>query len=230
MTEREQLQEYHEWRNNCLKRGYFFETERTDVINYLIEKNNFVNYLEIGVCDGDNIKRIKAKHIDGVDPGIEGQVAAETNYQITSDSFFELIKGHDIKYDVVFVDGLHHCEQVYKDIINSLNHTVENGYIVCHDMNPRWELSTRRKPSGTCWNGDTWKAWAKLKSERADLKMEVVDTDHGVGIISRGSQQTIDLPDEAFNLQYSFLEDNRNELLELITVGAFYEKYSNVLH
>lgn len=230
MTEQQQLLEYNEWRSTCIKRGYFFKTERTDLINFLIETYKLVNYLEIGVCDGNNIKRIKAKHIDGVDPGVEGHMVPETNYPITSDEFFKLIQDTDIKYDIIFIDGLHHCEQVYTDVINSLKHIQPYGFILCHDMNPKWELSTRRIPSGTCWNGDTWKAWAKLRSERNDLNMKVVNTDHGVGIITHGKQKTINLPTDAFDLKYSYLEDNRTNLLQLISVNDFYEQYRNILH
>ena len=118
------IQELEAQRNlNC-------EIKRYDLINYLIEKNKFLNYLEIGVFHGDNIRLIKALHKDGVDPGHEGIVAPEVTYPMTSDDFFELIKGHDIKYDIIFIDGLHHKEQVDKDIKNSLNHLVPNGYIL----------------------------------------------------------------------------------------------------
>jgi hypothetical protein len=98
------------------------EIQRYHVINYLIEKYKLVNYLEIGVFKGENIKEIKAAHKDGVDPGSEGYVIPEVNYPMTSDAFFELIKGHDIKYDIIFIDGLHHADQVEKDIKNALNH------------------------------------------------------------------------------------------------------------
>jgi len=220
-TEKQQIQEYTNWKQKCLTRGYFFEVERTDIINALIKKNEYINYLEIGVHDGNNIKRINAAHIDGVDPGIEGHDVPETNYKITSDRFFSAINGHNIKYDIIFIDGLHLDYQVYKDIINSLNHITSNGTIVCHDMNPKWELSTGTKPDGVCWNGSCWKAWVKLRSEKDNLKMYVVDTDHGVGIIQAGNQNIITLPKKAFDLDFEYLENNRNEILNLISIKTF---------
>jgi len=36
------------------------EIKRFDIINYLIEKYKLVNYLEIGVFQGENIRKIKA--------------------------------------------------------------------------------------------------------------------------------------------------------------------------
>ena len=109
---------------------------RSEIINHFITKYNFVNYLEIGVFNGDCITKVIAQHKDGVDPGAEGVVHPEVNYPITSDEFFELIKDHDVKYDIVFIDGLHHSDQVIKDINNSLKHTIDDGIIVMHDCNP----------------------------------------------------------------------------------------------
>jgi hypothetical protein len=98
------------------------EVKRFDIINYLIEKYKLINYLEIGVFKGENIREVKALHKDGVDPGSEGYTPPEVNYPMTSDDFFDVLKGHDeIKYDIIFIDGLHHADQVEKDIKNSLN-------------------------------------------------------------------------------------------------------------
>ena len=33
------------------------------------------------------------------------------------------------------------------------------------------------------WNGDVWKAYVRVRNERKDVEMCVVDTDTGVGII-----------------------------------------------
>ena len=99
---------------------------RFDIINHFIKKYNFKNYLEIGVFNGECIEAIDIFHKDGVDPGVEGVVHPKVNYPITSDEFFELIKDEDIKYDIVFIDGLHHSDQVIKDITNSLKHSMDN--------------------------------------------------------------------------------------------------------
>ena len=71
------------------------EIKRFDILNHLIEKYKLVNYLEIGVFQGENIRKVKAPYKNGVDPGIEGYVVPEVDYPMTSDEFFDLIKGHD---------------------------------------------------------------------------------------------------------------------------------------
>lgn len=43
------------------------------------------------------------------------------------------------KFDLVFIDGLHHSDQVLKDINNSLSFLEPNGVIMCHDILPSSE-------------------------------------------------------------------------------------------
>jgi len=224
-TEAQQRQEYLKWKQLCSIRGWHWKLYRHDIINHFIRINNYVNYLEIGVHNGECIRKIIALHKDGVDPGIETELPPEVNYPITSDEFFKLINGHDIKYDIIFIDGLHHDYQVYADIKNSLNHLTDRGTIICHDMNPLWEIVQRKERVVGAWNGDCWKAWVKLRSELSNITMDVVDTDNGVGIIQFGSQKTISLDTDAFNLSYEYLESNRDYLLNLISIDDFYKKY-----
>jgi hypothetical protein len=160
------------------------EIKRYDIINYLIDKYKLINYLEIGVFQGENIRKIKAIHKDGVDPGAEGYVVPEVNYPMTSDDFFKLIKGHDdIKYDIIFIDGLHHADQVEKDIQNSLNHLTHNGFIVMHDCNPVSYEAQLIPRETIAWKGDTWKAFVDFKENNPTYTCCVVDTDFGVGVI-----------------------------------------------
>jgi hypothetical protein len=193
--------------------------KRYDIINYLIEKYKLVNYLEIGVFQGENIRKIKAPHKDGVDPGNEGYVVSEVNYPMTSDDFFELIKDHeDIKYDIIFIDGLHHADQVEKDIKNSLKHLVLNGFIVMHDCNPV-SYETQIVPRETiAWTGNVWKAFVEFKMNNPTYECCVIDTDFGVGIIKNiGTDcKIIDRIDD-----WNYFDTNRKELLNLISWEEF---------
>lgn len=197
--------------------------KRYDIINYLIDKYKFINYLEIGVFRGENIREIKALHKDGVDPGVEGYTPLEVNYPMTSDDFFELIKGHDeIKYDIIFIDGLHHADQVKKDIENSLNHIIDNGFIILHDCNPVSYEAQLIPRQTVAWNGDTWKAFVNFKTNNPKFKCCVIDTDFGVGII----KNTL----ESINTNQNFLDWdefilNKNKLLNLITWDDFKRTY-----
>lgn len=199
------------------------EIKRYDIINYLIQKYNLVNYLEIGVFKGENIREIKATHKDGVDPGIEGYTPPEVNYPMTSDSFFDLIKGHDeIKYDIIFIDGLHHADQVEKDIQNALNHVVKGGFILLHDCNPVSYEAQLVPRQTVAWNGDVWKAFVDFKSRYLEMKCCVVDTDFGVGIIKVG-EQICTL--QANIWEWDYFNNNRKQLLNLVTWDEFKTTY-----
>jgi len=72
--------------------------------------------------------------------------------------------------------------------------------------------------------GDVWKEWVRLRSSRSDLSMFVIDTDCGLGVIQKGNQDTINLPE---NLDFSYLSNNRKKCLNLITVKEWMTKTNN---
>lgn len=185
---------------------------RTSIVQSLINKIGAKKYLEIGVSGGMNYNSINCEYKVSVEPFPEIPVT----YKMTSDEFFS--KNTEF-FDIIFIDGLHESNQVYRDIINSLKFLNEGGYIICHDINPEREIIQRypQAQDGE-WTGDCWKAWVKLKTERSDLNMFVVNTDYGCGVISKGAQQLIEVNNE---LTYNLLETNRITLLNLISVEDF---------
>lgn len=194
---------------------------RTEIINRLIIKYDYKSYLEIGVNTpsqpGYNWVGVAAEIKHGVDPNVD------TTYRMTSDEFFKnYIKQ---KYDIVFVDGLHLHEQVYRDIINSLNNLNENGVIVVHDCNPVTEITQRRERASDAWHGDVWKAVVQLRMEDPNIDIYTVNTDEGCGIIKKGSQTLLTVVDGTDVYDYNFLDKNRKEALNLISVDEFKLKY-----
>lgn len=196
---------------------------RTEIINALIDKYGYKSYLEIGVNTpaqpGYNWVGVTAELKHGVDPNVN------TTYKMPSDEFFSNYINQ--KYDIVFVDGLHLFKQAHRDIINSLNNLNENGIVIVHDCNPVTEITQRRIRASDAWHGDVWKAIVKIRTENEDLDVCTVDTDEGCGIIKKGKQQLL-VVDESVNVyDYSFLESNRKEALNLISVDEFKIKYLN---
>lgn len=191
-----------------------YKFKRTEIINWLIDKGTYKKYLEIGVNKPRrNFNLIKIESKVGVDPGVEGVSLA--TYTMTSDEFFEQ---NTENFDIVFVDGLHEANQVYRDIVNSLNVLNEGGVIVCHDMNPPSELHQKVPRQSRSWNGDCWKAFVRLRMERDDLEMCVIDDDCGLGIIHTGTQKIL----KKEELTYENLDKNRKEWLNLVSVEEFY--------
>jgi hypothetical protein len=196
---------------------------RTQIINALIEKHGYEDYLEIGVNTpsqpGYNWIGMKVKNKIGVDPNVDH----EGVFKMTSDDFFEKVTPQ--LHDIVFVDGLHIFEQAYRDIVNSLKWLSPNGTIVVHDCNPVTEITQRRERASDAWHGDVWKAIVKLRMEEIGLTIHTVDTDEGCAIIRRGSQILLPtFPDED-PYDYSFLEKHRVEALNLISVEDFKKIY-----
>ena len=80
---------------------------------------------------------------------------------MTSDEFF---KQNEKRFDLIFIDGLHEANQVFRDVKNSLNYLNENGVILLHDCNPSIEEHQtfpqsldHNKRHLNIWLGDTWK-------------------------------------------------------------------------
>jgi len=137
---------------------------RVSLINHFLSKNETKKYLEIGVYKGDSLRHVSADIKDSIDP----DHSTPALYKMTSDDFFNNVAPTlDYKYDVVFIDGLHHTEQVDKDIENSLQYLEPNGVIILHDCNPINEMRQQVPPDFDIWelgwNGDVWKSIVKFR-------------------------------------------------------------------
>jgi hypothetical protein len=198
---------------------------RVDVINELIKKVQGSSYLEIGVRRGETIARIECSQKVGVDPFLQLEKITPselserlkdiTFYQITSDEYF---KSYKTKFDIIFIDGLHRYEQVILDILNALKCLKENGFIVVHDCNPQNEHSATREWHEGIWNGDAWKAIYDIKQNYPDVKYFVMNEDFGLGILWKESNfdsYKLVFQQEILSLPYSFLEKNREQILNL---------------
>lgn len=174
--------------------------KRWDLINNLIIRYHFNSFLEIGHDKGEAFDRVNASIKVSVDPN----ELTKPTYIMSSDDFFEL--SHD-KFDIIFIDGLHEHSQVYRDIVNSLNHLNQCGCIILHDYQPDSEMCQRHAFTypGGAWTGDCWKAFVKA---RATLPYElyVWDYDWGCGVIDTNLPKissTGELPAIMANMSYT---------------------------
>ena len=196
------------------KLNYNFPTNyfRWDLVEYLINKYGYSDYLEIG-CDQDQLfSKIKIQNKVGVDPSSGG------NVRKTSDEFF---KENENKFDIVFIDGLHTYEQVKKDILNSLKCLKENGIILVHDCMPD-SLSKQAVPRYKMkWNGDVWKAIVDLR-QREDLEIYTCEIDEGIGIITKRKNTSIlKLDKPVKKLKFKDYFNNYKEYLRIIKLPDF---------
>lgn len=187
--------------------------KRTTILNTLADRYGCRSYLEIGQGrKEDNFAWVTCRKKIGVDPNPKVEAA----FPVTSDQFFAR---HREAFDLIFIDGLHLADNVERDILNSLRVLSRRGTIVVHDCNPTTEEMQRVPWQGQhAWTGDVWKVWVKMRATRTDLQMFVVDVDSGCGIIRRGRQRTISLPEE---LTYELFAKNRRTWLNLLDVHEF---------
>jgi SAM-dependent methyltransferase len=224
-------------RNLQLKDGVI---NRTTVIQRLIWKLQARTYLEIGVNRGTNLFQIEVPMKFAVDPDFRVPGGTRDGdgtrfFSSTSDAFFsapppELER---LGLDLVLVDGLHTCEQAFRDVCNSLRHLNPGGVIVVHDCLPASEAEARgsieeaRQTPGFAglWTGDVFRAIVRLR-RRTDLFVCVLDTDHGVGIVTRGKPENMVSLDESAleTLTFADLRAAAEMLLNL-KPAAWFERW-----
>jgi len=173
---------------------------RIAFINKAVAKFKNCLYLEIGVANNMVFNSIPLKMSNkfGVDPLRGG------NFRMTSDAFFE--KHNNLKFDVIFIDGLHHYDQCQKDCINSMKLLNPGGVIFLHDMLPRCEMEQKIPQSYTTWLGDVWKVAVEL-TQSTNVDFRICNIDRGVGILKLKKESKY----KKLNLQYATF----NEFLNL---------------
>lgn len=120
------------------------------------------NYLEIGVRTGRSLVPVSkhAKICHAVDISFITKNYADNVilYEMSSDDFFNKIT--NIKFDMVFIDGDHSKEQVYKDFVNVKDRVIDDGFVFFHDSYPHDEFMLSQNYSFNCWE-----AVLKIKNE-----------------------------------------------------------------
>jgi hypothetical protein len=182
-----------------------------EIINKIIRKYNYKKYLEIGVSSGSTFNNVNCDVKHGVDPYND-----YVTHVMKSDEFFS--NQNKINYDLIFIDGLHHEDQVTRDIYNSINSLCEGGTILVHDTLPHTELMQRApQPDQLCenglWTGDVWKAIAKFRSLETEYDcFTLKNVFLGLTVIRRGKNIKINIPD---TLDYDYFIENKDYILNL---------------
>ncbi|NGM63496.1 class I SAM-dependent methyltransferase [Sphingobacterium sp. SGG-5] len=148
-------------------------------INDLIQEKGYRSYLEIGYGSGDCFGQIQCEYKHAVDPDI--QDGHEYLHKCNSDEFFASAK--DQEFDVIFIDGLHHADQVRKDINNASKHLSADGVILLHDIHPETEEMQIVPRQQKEWTGDVWRAWDGFKKKYPDAQTQEVPVRYGLGLI-----------------------------------------------
>lgn len=128
-------------------------TARDEIINFLSRYITAKDYLEIGCAYNECFDAVEIDNKVGVDPYSGGTL------RMTSDDFFKV---NLMKFDIVFIDGAHEHQQVWRDFQNAQKVLRPGGYILLHDMWPKskqhaiWPLPDDdiRPRCGTSWRAN----------------------------------------------------------------------------
>ena len=160
----------------------------TQLLNALSEKYNLKSYLEIGVQNkANNYNKIICPVKVGVDPEVNDSEIRG----MSSDAYFEAIKNNNpaLVFDLIFIDGLHHADQVKRDFENSLRYLSDNGFIVIHDVLPENEAGTIVPRETKQWWGDVYK-WAMNIRKYDGIDYKTFDIDNGCMLVLKDDDKT----------------------------------------
>ncbi len=153
----------------------------SDRINKIAFKNDSHIYLEIGLGHGETFMDVLMPHKSGVDVKIKfSQLSDEEKqiflFEMPSDEYFGNMPQHislyyktPIKFDIIYIDGMHTFSQAMKDFVNSLNFSHDHTVWIFDDTIPSDPYSSLtdveltklcRKAAGiysSAWHGDVYK-------------------------------------------------------------------------
>jgi len=179
------------------------------------------NYFEIGSFTGQSLALADCASL-AVDPDFLFEDAALMRrivskprlllFRMASDLFFQR---HDPaallgdKVQLAFLDGMHRCEFLLRDFINTERHCAPNSIIALHDCVPVEEPMTDRSYLARppivphrrhWWTGDVWRTARLLRRMRPDLSFTTLDAPaSGVVLVTNldpGSTVLLDRYDE----------------------------------
>lgn len=172
---------------------------RIELNQWLIDHFSFESYLEIGCHSDASFQPIQCARKTGVDPASGG------THRMTSDTFFEQNKE---QFDLVFIDGNHDQDFVFRDITNAVRALTPRGIVTLHDC---WPPNEGYESLNLCGTG--WRALA-CHRQSADLDVAVGDFDFGVGIIlQRKNTDPVSLPNTLSDLRYADMTPKLMRLL-----------------
>ncbi len=146
-------------------------------------------YLEVGVAQGLTLEQVQVKLKIGVDPAPQFDTSkipkGVSFFQEGSDTFFENLESK-VRFDLVFLDGLHEWKQTYKDLINALHHCKKTSIILVDDVIPDDELAAfpdwdkaleLKEAAGVTdgrWQGNVFKVLIAVKEFHPELDYCVI--------------------------------------------------------
>lgn len=161
-------------------------------------------YLEIGTSYGNTLQAVVAKSKVGVDPNSRFNTRVTppsiTIHNEPSDVFFSESR---VRFDLIYLDGLHEARQTYRDLINALNVLNKGGLILIDDVLPSdlasslpserhaSELKEKLGIKHSDWFGDVYKVVKAVLDFHPELGLGILGNssgEHGQALVWRRSE------------------------------------------
>ena len=158
-------------------------------LNRLAKALDCRSYLEIGVETGRTLLHVSVEQRTGVDPHFRFDWQRQNGHNglqlhpCTSDAFFAELDP-EVRYDLIFIDGLHTFEQTYRDILHALRHSHRRTVMLIDDTVPSDVFSSCRDQEicltlraqfgdrkNIQWHGDTYKVVPLLTVFQSDFRL-----------------------------------------------------------
>jgi hypothetical protein len=126
-------------------------------------------------------------------------------HEVTSDEYFGSIAGHDDRFDVIYLDGLHTFEQTLRDLLNALEHLQPKGVIVIDDVRPPsfvasipdldvyFPVRNWLGVEDKSWMGDVYRLVWFMDTFCQQLSFRTISNNHGQAVVWR--QRRTEVPE-----------------------------------
>ena len=154
---------------------------KRELLRHLHETLRPQLYLEIGVRRGRSLALARGSAV-GVDPAPEVTTPLPVGaavYPETSDHFFDHSAQSALRggIDLAFIDGMHHAENVLRDIMGVERNARPSALVAVDDIFPNHPLQAERCRRTRAWCGDVWKIVGCLARYRPDLLLLRLDVE-----------------------------------------------------
>lgn len=216
-------------------------TCRGTFIKHIIKKYNFKSYLEIGLSHNPLSPYRLIDDSEVTKCSIDIDKTTNADYCMKSNDFFDEIrenkkhKYYGFKWDVIFVDGDHRSDIVYKDILDSYEFLNENGIIFLHDILPEFYHRSLEMPLSFTYNqqqlgvnmalNDAWKVIPHILKNHSNMNVcSLVEKEQeicGLGVITKTNNRKLMNKKENEFYRYDFHRENLRRFSNLINVEQF---------
>jgi predicted O-methyltransferase YrrM len=165
-------------------------------INRLAALRGARRYLEVGVARGQTFLNVEIELKHGVDPAFRFDTRPLEServrfFAMTSDRFFTEAAPRDMRYDIIFLDGLHTFEQTFRDFCASMPHAHADTVWIIDDVFPsdvfsalpsqQDALAYRKQHglTGTLWHGDVFKCVFAINDFFPNFSFRTLRRTHG---------------------------------------------------